>query len=88
MDGKKRPIMRGTLAVLGTTAAVVLALFGANASAAAADNTSAMGYEATTESGVKVFVDAPEGALPEGAELHAELVESEKVTQAVADELE
>ena len=37
MDGKKRSIMRGTLAVLGTTAAVVLALFGVNASAAAAD---------------------------------------------------
>ena len=35
-----------------------------------------------------VTVDAPEGALPEGAELHAELVESEKDTQAVADELE
>lgn len=88
MDGKKRSIMRGTLAVLGTTAAVVLALFGVNANAAAADNTSAMGYEATTESGVKVFVDAPEGALPEGAELRAELVESEDDTQAVADELE
>lgn len=88
MDGKKRSIMRGTLAVLGTTAAVVLALFGVNASAAAADGTSAMGYEATTESGVKVFVDAPEGALPEGAELHAELVETEKDNQAVADELE
>ena len=35
-----------------------------------------------------VTVDAPEGALPEGAELHAELVESEDDTQAVADELE
>ena len=35
-----------------------------------------------------VTVDAPEGALPEGAELHAELVESEKDNQAVADELE
>ena len=35
-----------------------------------------------------VTVDAPKGALPEGAELHAELVESEKDTQAVADELE
>lgn len=34
MDGKKRSIMRGTLAVLGTTAAVVLALFGVNANAA------------------------------------------------------
>ena len=88
MDGKKRSIMRGTLAVLGTTAAVVLALFGVNASAAAADGTSAMGYEAATESGVKVFVDAPEGALPEDAKLHAELVESEKDNQAVADELE
>ena len=88
MDGKKRSIMRGTLAVLGTTAAVVLALFGVNASAAAADGTSAMGYETATESGVKVFVDAPEGALPEDAKLHAELVESEKDTQAVADELE
>ena len=40
MDGKKRSILRGTLAVLGTTAAVVLALFGVNASAAAADGTS------------------------------------------------
>ena len=35
-----------------------------------------------------VTVDASEGSLPEGAELHAELVESEKDTQAVADELE
>ena len=35
-----------------------------------------------------VTVDAPEGALPEGAELHAELVESEKDTEAVAGELE
>ena len=35
-----------------------------------------------------VTVDAPKGALPEGAELHAELVESEKDNQAVADELE
>ena len=35
-----------------------------------------------------VTVDAPKGALPEGAELHAELVESEKDTQAVAGELE
>ena len=34
MDGKKRSILRGTLAVLGTTAAVVLALFGVNANAA------------------------------------------------------
>ena len=58
MDGKKRSIMRGTLAVLGTTAAVVLALFGANASAAAADGTSAMGYEATTESGPRALSDA------------------------------
>ena len=35
-----------------------------------------------------VTVDAPKGALPEGAELRAELVESEKDNQAVADELE
>ena len=35
-----------------------------------------------------VTVDAPEGALPEDAKLHAELVESEKDNQAVADELE
>lgn len=40
MDGKKRSILRGTLAVLGTTTAVVLALFGVNANAAAADGTS------------------------------------------------
>ncbi len=88
MDGKKRSVMRGTLAVLGTTAAVVLALFGVSANAATADGTSAMGYETATESGVKVFVDAPEGALPEDAKLHAEPVESEKDNQAVADELE
>lgn len=58
MDGKKRSIMRGTLAVLGTTAAVVLALFGVNANAAAADNTSETGYEATTESGPRALSDA------------------------------
>ena len=58
MDGKKRSIMRGTLAVLGTTAAVVLALFGAIASAAAADGTSAMGYEATTENEPRALSDA------------------------------
>ena len=89
MDGKKKSILRGTAATLGTTAAVALALlFGVNASATPADGAPVMGYEAAVENGVKVFVDAPEGALPEGAELRAELVESEKDTQAVADELE
>ena len=89
MDGKKKSILRGTAATLGTTAAVALALlFGVNASATPADGAPVMGYEAAVENGVKVFVDAPEGALPEGAELHAELVESEKDTEAVADELE
>ncbi len=92
MSGKTRQylknILKGALA-LGVGAAVVAgALSGANTNAMAADAVFDADYEAAVENGVKVFVDAPEGALPEGAELHAELVESEEDTQAVADELE
>ena len=69
-----------------------------SAEAAAEETAAAQTYTAHAKSSDKtaksaddlpvVTVDAPEGALPEGAELHAELVESEKDTQAVADELE
>ena len=81
-------ILKGALA-LGIGAAVVAgALSGANTDAMAADAAFGANYEAAAENGVKVLVDAPKGALPEGAELHAELVVSEKDTQAVADELD
>ena len=69
-----------------------------SAEAAAEETAAAQTYTAHAKSSDKtaksadelpvVTVDAPEGALPEGAELHAELVESEKDTEAVADELE
>lgn len=53
-----------------------------------ADDSEATAFEVTTPEGIKVSASVPEGALPEDAKLHAELVESEKDTQAVADELE
>ena len=41
-----------------------------------------------SEDKIAVEVNAPEGALPEGAELHAELLSDEADTKAVADELD
>lgn len=68
-----------TLAVMGVTSTVAMAA-GAMASATS--------YEATTEDGVKVSVDAPQGALPDGATLHVDPVTSDEDVQAVTDELD
>ncbi|WP_273447110.1 MucBP domain-containing protein [Thermophilibacter provencensis] len=45
-------------------------------------------YEATTAEGIKVMVDAPEGALPEDATLNASLISDEGEKDSVASELD
>lgn len=68
-----------TLAVMGVTSTVALA----------ADEAESMShYEATTAEGIKVMVDAPEGALPEDATLNASLISDEGEKDSVASELD
>lgn len=68
-----------TLAVMGMTSTVALA----------ADEAESMShYEATTAEGIKVMVDAPEGALPEDATLNASLISDEGEKDSVASELD
>lgn len=68
-----------TLAVMGVTSTVAMA----------ADEAESMShYEATTAEGIKVMVDAPEGALPEDATLNASLISDEGEKDRVASELD
>ena len=68
-----------TLAVMGVTSTVALA----------EDEAESMShYEATTAEGIKVMVDAPEGALPEDATLNASLISDEGEKDSVASELD
>lgn len=68
-----------TLAVMGVTSTVAMA----------ADEAESMShYEATTAEGIKVMVDAPEGALPEDATLNASLISDEGEKDSVASELD
>lgn len=68
-----------TLAVMGVTSTVAMAAGEVGLTAH---------YESTTDEGIKVTVDAPEGALPDDATLNAGLISDESEKNGVAAELD